>query len=82
MFTFFSKLRTEVTAAVSSLHERVVTLETKVDALFSHAKETVTAAPVKAVEAVAAVPEKAVEAVASDAVAKVEAVATEVESKV
>lgn len=34
MFGFVSKLRTEVTSAVTSLHERLVNLEVRVEALF------------------------------------------------
>jgi DNA-binding ferritin-like protein len=75
MFSFFTKIRTEVAGAVNALHERLLTLETRVDALFHHVTSTT-------VTTVAEAPVKAVEAVATEAVAKVEAVATEVESKV
>lgn len=34
MFGFVSKLRTEVTSAITSLHERLVNLEVRVEALF------------------------------------------------
>jgi hypothetical protein len=51
MFSFFSKIRTEVSSSISALHERLVNLETRVDALFHH----VTTTTVTAVEAPAAI---------------------------
>src|SRR5579864_7265366 len=75
MFSFFSKRRAEVASGLNAIHTRLVTLETRVDALFHHVTTTATTA-------VSEAPVKAVEAVATEAVAKVEAVATEVESKV
>ncbi len=88
MFSFFSTFKTDVKNAISGLHDKVVNLETKVEALFHHAATQAAAVPA-AVEAapseVAAAVEnevKVVEAAPAAAVAAVEAVPAEVVSEV
>jgi hypothetical protein len=43
MFGFISKFKKDVTAGFNSIHERLITLEAKVNALFEHANATATA---------------------------------------
>ncbi len=70
MFGFIGKFKTEVLAGFEAVHQRLVTLEAQVGALFNHTKTVVEAAPV--VATVEADVTKAT-AVAEDAAKTVEA---------
>jgi len=68
MFGFIGKFKNEVIAGFDAVHQRLVTLEAKVDALFNH--NTVVAQTeeeVKKIETVAADTEKVVEDAKQDA---------------
>jgi hypothetical protein len=76
MFGFIGKFKADVTTGFELVHQRLVTLEAKVEALFNHTK-TVAAPVTAAVEAeVSTVETKAteVETAVTDAAATVEAV--------
>ena len=66
MFGFIGKFKDEVVAGFDAVHQRLVTLEAKVEALFEHTR-TVAAADVKAEVAPVVAEVDKVEAVATDA---------------
>lgn len=70
MFGFISNFKKDVVAGFDAVHQRLISLEVKVEALFAHTKETVVADVPKA------------EAVVSTATAVTEAVAKPVEAAV
>jgi len=72
MFGFIGKFKDEVVAGFDAVHQRLVTLEAKVEALFEHTK-TVAEQEAKAEVAPAVAEVDKVETVATDAAATVEA---------
>jgi hypothetical protein len=86
MFGFVTKFKADVIAGFDSVHQRLVTLEAKVEALFNHTKTVAEASPVvatvtTAVEGAVSMVETGVANAASEAATKataVEAVASDV----
>jgi hypothetical protein len=74
MFGFVSKFKNEVIAGFDAVHQRLVTLEAKVEALFEHTKTVAEAQAATTVEAAKA----DVANVTSEAKTEVAAVTTEV----
>lgn len=73
MFGFMSKFKQDVTSGFDSVHQRLVTLEAKVEALFHHVNSVpaaIESIPAKVEAAIAATP-AAVEAIPSEVVAEV-----------
>jgi uncharacterized membrane protein len=81
MFGFISKFKKDVTSGFDAVHQRLVTLETRVGALFEHAKTTAVTDTSTVVTKVEAAP-AAVAAIPAETVAAVEAVPAEVVAEV